>query len=86
MRWIVFPWGKVPGVDGDLQPNVTSCCLSTVKENLLPAFYRLMPSLTGNCVLGFKEQTHSSRLLLLQTLLERHMKATRIAEGKKIAH
>lgn len=79
----LFPWGKVTGGDGDPQPNVTGCCLSTIKEKHMPAFYHQMPNHTGNCVLGFKEHTRSSRLLLLHTLLESHMKANRIAEKKK---
>lgn len=62
---IVFLWGKLPSVDGDLQPNVTGCCLSTIKEKHMPAFYYQMPNHTGNCVLGLKEHTRSSRLLLL---------------------
>lgn len=82
---IVFLWRKLPSVDGDLQPNVTGCCLSTVKEKHMPAFYHQMPNRTGNCVLGFKEHTRSSRLLLLWTLLERYMKANRIAEEKNPA-
>lgn len=39
--------------------------------------------LAGNSVLGFNKHSCRSRLLLLRTLLERHLKATRIGEGGK---
>jgi len=58
----VLAWGKLPGVDSDLQPNVTGSCLSTVKGKHAPAFYHQMPSSAGHSVLGFKEHTRTSRL------------------------
>lgn len=67
---VVLAWGKLPGGDNDLQPNVTGGCLSTIKEKHMPAFCHQMPDHAGNCVLGFKEHTRSSRLCLSEHRLK----------------
>lgn len=75
-----FAGGKLPAVDGDLQPNVKGCCFSIGRSCTSQQFTAKFQNVAGISVLSFKEHTCSFRMPLLRTLLEKHLKATRVGE------
>lgn len=65
-----------------LQPNVTSFILFIGKKKHASVVHHIIPK-SGNVFLASRN-TCSSRLLLLQTLLERRSKATKLGLGEKL--
>lgn len=75
-----FAWGRLPNVDRGLQPNVKSFILFIGEKKHAPVVHHIIPK-SGNVFLASRN-TCSSRLLLLQILLERCSKAIKLGLGE----